>query len=130
MDKRSNLLAFHDALQVAYDIHVEDIDGQIVILAHADSGQVHHLQIAGQHLGIGDVGELRCCGILFWVGSIDAIDAGALDEQVGFDFEGAEGRSGVGGEERVAGAAGEEGDVALFQRLDGGAPGGPGRRVR
>ena len=98
MDKRSNLLAFHDALQVAYDIHVEDIDGQVVVLAHADSGQVHHLQIAGQHLGIGDVGELRCCGILFWVGSIDAIHARTFKHYVGFNFYTAERRTRIGGE--------------------------------
>ena len=36
MHQRTNLLAFHYATQVAYDVHVEDVDGKVVVLTHAD----------------------------------------------------------------------------------------------
>ena len=46
VDEGADLLSFNELLQVAYDIHVEDVDRQLVVLAHADSGEVHDLQSA------------------------------------------------------------------------------------
>ena len=37
MYERTYLLAIHHLFQIAHNIHVEDIDGEIVVLAHADS---------------------------------------------------------------------------------------------
>ena len=36
MHQRADFLAFHHATQVAHDVHVEDIDGKVVVLTHAD----------------------------------------------------------------------------------------------
>ena len=36
MHQRADLLAFHHATQVANDVHVEDIDGKVVVLTHAN----------------------------------------------------------------------------------------------
>jgi hypothetical protein len=34
--ERSDLLAIHHFLQITHDIHVEDIDRQMIVIAHAD----------------------------------------------------------------------------------------------
>ena len=44
--QRTYLLTLHYFHQVAHDVHIEDIDGQVVVLAHADGREVHHLQAA------------------------------------------------------------------------------------
>ena len=36
MHQRADFFTFHHATQVAYDVHVEDIDGKVVVLTHAD----------------------------------------------------------------------------------------------
>ena len=36
MHQRADFLAFHHATQVANDVHVEDVDGKVVVLTHAD----------------------------------------------------------------------------------------------
>ena len=38
----ADVLAVHHALEVAVDVHVEHIDGQVVFLAHGGGGEVHH----------------------------------------------------------------------------------------
>ena len=38
----ADVLAVHHALEVAIDVHVEHIDGQVVFLAHGGGGEVHH----------------------------------------------------------------------------------------
>ena len=63
--------------------------------------------------------ELGRGGILLGVGGVDAIDSGALEDDVGLDLHGAERAAGVGGEEGVARAGAHDHDVALFQQADG-----------
>ena len=36
MHKRADFFTFHHATQIANDVHVEDIDRQVVVVAHAD----------------------------------------------------------------------------------------------
>ena len=36
VDKRADVLTFHHLLQVAHDVHVEHVDREVVVLAHAD----------------------------------------------------------------------------------------------
>ena len=38
----ADVLAVHHAFEVAIDVHVEHIDGQVVFLAHGGGGEVHH----------------------------------------------------------------------------------------
>ena len=38
----ADVLAVHHAFEVAIDVHVEHIDGQVVLLAHGGGGEVHH----------------------------------------------------------------------------------------
>ena len=38
----ADVLAVHHAFEVAIDVHVEHIDGQVVFLAHGCGGEVHH----------------------------------------------------------------------------------------
>ena len=73
MYERTNLLASHHFLQITHDIHVEDIDGQMIVIAHADSSQIHHLQTTCQHLLISNIMELRSRRILLRVSRIDTI---------------------------------------------------------
>ena len=63
-------------------------------------------------------------GVELGVGAVDAVDArvGALAEQLGPDLGRPQRRRGVGGEERVAHAGGEDDDAALLEVADGPAP--------
>ena len=38
----ADVLAVHHAFEVAIDVHVEHIDGQVVFLAHGGGGEVHY----------------------------------------------------------------------------------------
>ena len=75
MHKSADVLAGYDLLEVAHDVHVEHVDGQVVLLAHASGGQVHYTQIACQHFVVSDVGKLGGRRVFLGVGSIDAIYA-------------------------------------------------------
>ena len=62
MNQRSDVLSVHHALQVSNLVHVENIDGQIVIVTHHNSREIHYFQVALEHFSIADVAELRGCG--------------------------------------------------------------------
>jgi len=53
------------------------------------------------------------------VGGVDAVDRGGLEEDVGLDLHGAEAGGGVGREEGVAGAGGEDDDAVLLEVAHG-----------
>ena len=72
VNQSAYFLAIDNLFEVAHNIHVEDIDGQVVVVAHTDGAEVHHLQIACQHLVVGDVCELRCRRVFLGVSGIDA----------------------------------------------------------
>ena len=76
-------LALHDTLEVARNVHVEDIDGKVVLHAHGRGGDVHDLQSLGNDLLVGDVVVLGGTGVLLGVSGIDAIYAGTLEHDVG-----------------------------------------------
>ena len=75
MDERTDSLSRHHLGEIAIDIHVEDIDGKIVLLTHRGGREVHDLQAAGIDLVVGDVVKLRGCRVFLGVGGIDAIHA-------------------------------------------------------
>ena len=119
VDERSDVFAVHDLLEVADDVHVEDVDGEVVLLAHRCGGEVHDFQSAGVDLVVGDVGELCGGRIFLGVGGVDAVDAGAFEHDVGLNLDAAQRRAGVGGEVGAARAGREDADVAGLHGLDG-----------
>ena len=94
-------LACHHLLQVAHNIHVEDIDRKVIVLTHADGGEVHHLQATGEDFLVGNLRELSGCGVFLRISSIDAIHTGALQHDVGFDFNTTQGGTCIRGEIRI-----------------------------
>lgn len=44
MHQRADIFALHHLFQVAVDVHVEDINGQVVLFAHGGGGEVHDLE--------------------------------------------------------------------------------------
>ena len=50
---------------------------------------------------------------------VNAVHLGGLQDRFGADLRGPQRGGGVGGEERVAGTAGEDHDAALFEVADG-----------
>ena len=86
MHEGADFLACHHLLEVAYDVHVEDIDGQIIVLTHADGGEVHHLQTSREDFLVGNIRELGGSGVFLRVSCIDTIHTGALQHDVGFNF--------------------------------------------
>src|SRR5581483_5336952 len=60
-------------------------------------------------------------GIFLGVAVVDAVDLGGFQNDFGANFVSAKGRGGVGGKIRVAGAATEDDDPALFEMADGAA---------
>src|SRR2546428_13811427 len=56
------------------------------------------------------------------IGRVDPVDLRSLDDRVGADLDGAQRARGVGCEERVAGAGGEDHNTPLLQVADRTAP--------
>ena len=100
-------------------MEVEDHDRDAVVAAKGEGRRVHHVQVLGQGLLVGERVVARGGGVLRRIGGIDAVDLRGLEEGVGTDLGRAEGRAGVGGEEGVARAAGEEGHGTLAHQADG-----------
>src|SRR5690349_20952254 len=51
-DQGTNLFPGEDAFDVAAAVEIEDDDRQVVVLAQADGGRVHHLQSLLQHVHV------------------------------------------------------------------------------
>jgi hypothetical protein len=115
----SDLVAFQDAGKVARGFHIEDEDGHVAVAAEGEGGAVHHFEVLRKGFVEGELVVFDGRGVLLGIGGVDPVDAGALEEGVGADLEGAERGAAVGGEERVAGAAGDDDDGALFEFGDG-----------
>ena len=58
MHQCAYLFALDYLLQITQNIHVEHIDGQVILHAHGSGSDIHHLQTALDDLLIGDVVEL------------------------------------------------------------------------
>ena len=80
------------------------------------------LQDALEHVQIRDLIEARRLGMEHGIGGVDAVDLGALQDDVGLDLHGAEGGRRIGGEVRIAGAGREDHHPALLEMADGAAP--------
>ena len=89
MNECSNLLAVHHTFKVANDVHVEYIDGQVVLFAHCGCGEVHYLEAAADNLVVADVVEFYGCGVFLGVGCVDAIHAGSFEHYVSLNLDAA-----------------------------------------
>ena len=104
---------------IAREDEIEHDNRQVVELAKRCGSEVHHLKSAIVDFVVGDFAELSGGRVLFRVGCVDSVNASALKHHVGFDLNTAERRASVGGEERVASAARQDGYLAGIHGFDG-----------
>ena len=107
----------HDALERAGLEDAEHLDRQLLVAAQRERGRVHHLQVLDDRLVEADLGVARRARVLLRVGGVDAVDLGRLQHDLRADLGAAQRGRGVGGEERVAGAGGEDDDLAFLEVL-------------
>src|SRR5438067_24282 len=84
--ERSDGLARQDPGDVALLAEVEHQDGQVVVATQRDGGGIHHLEAAGEHLGVLDGLELVRIRMVHGVGVVDAVDLRPLEDGVGVDL--------------------------------------------
>src|SRR5258708_27440590 len=115
---RAHRLAHDDAAQVPRRPQVEHHDRQLVVHAQGNGRGVHHLQPLGEHLQIGNVVVFGRGGVEHRIGGVDAVDLGALQDDIRLHLHGAERGCRVGREIGVAGAGGEDDDAPFLQVAD------------
>ena len=120
-DERADLLSADDADDVSGFAHAEDHHGHVVVFAERYGSGIHDAEVEAENVRVGDLLEFGGFVVEFGIGGVDAVDGGGLEEYVGFDLHGAEAGGGVGGEEGVAGASGEDDDATLFEVAHGAA---------
>ena len=76
--------------------------GKLVFQAHADGRHVHDLELVAHDLVVGEVLVEDGVRVFLGVGRIDAVDAGGLEQDLGAQLLAAQGRRGVGRDERAA----------------------------
>ncbi len=121
-DERTHFFPCDHAPDISPLVHVEDHHRQVVVLAKAHGGHVHHPQIALQNLHIADLIELHRVQVRDRVGAVDPFDLCCLHQHVGLDFHSTERGGGVGRKIRIAGTRGEDYHPALFQMANGAPP--------
>jgi len=105
--------------EVALAEDVEHHDGDLVVHAKGEGGGIHDLEPAPKGIAVGDRLEPLGAGIGPGIRIIDAVHLGGFEEGIGSDFAGAEGSCGVGGEERMSCAGGEDDHTAFFEVTEG-----------
>ena len=100
---------------------LKTIMGMLLSLTERDGGGVHDTEVEAEHLAVGDLLEFGGFVVDFRVCGVDAVDGGGLEKDVCLDLHGAEAGGGVGGEEGVAGAGGEDDDAILLEVAHGAA---------
>ncbi len=116
---RADVLAGHDAHDIAWGLQIEDHERQFAFHEEGDGGEVHDAELFTEDLFVGDLVVEASCGVFIGVGGVDAIDLGGFEDDIGLDFGGSQRGAGVGGEEGVSGAGGEDDGAAFFEMSDG-----------
>ena len=114
VDQSANIFTFHRFLQ---PIEGEAEDGQLLLPAEGDGGEIRGLQVVPDDLLVGKVAVADGVGVLLGVGGIDGVHVLGEEQGVRADLRRPEGRRRVRGEEGAAGAAGEDDDDLLAQQL-------------
>src|SRR5690606_31580334 len=96
--------------------------GNTVLFAHGNCGGVHDLEFGRDEIHVAELFVLAGVGVRGRVPVVDAVDLGGLEQLLGADLDRTQGGGGVGREERVPGAGGEDDDAALLQVPDGPQP--------
>ena len=96
--------------------------GKLVGLAQPERVGVHDGVVLDDRFLVGELGNERGRRVRPRIAGEDPVHVGGLEDHFGLDLERPEHAGGVGGEERVAGAGGEDDEPALLQVADGAAP--------
>ena len=105
--------------EVALAENVKHHDGDLVVHAEGESGGVHHLETASEGVPVGNGLETLGPRVGAGIGIVDAVDLGGLEKGIGPDFTGPKGGGGVGGEEGMTGASGEDDHPTFFEVAEG-----------
>jgi len=116
-----DLFAGHDATDIAFARDVEDHDGDVVLFADGKGGLIHHTQVVGDALVVGDMQVAYGVRVFARIFIVDAIHVGGFEHDVGADLVGAQRGCRIGGKEGIARAAGKHNHASLFQVADGAA---------
>src|SRR3954454_3679 len=115
-DQRAYALAAHYPVDVALVVHVEDVERDAVLHAERERGEVHHAQPPLERLHVRDLVDELGRRVLARVGREHALDAVlGHEDRLGVDLAGAQRGGGVGREERVPRAGGEDDDAPLLE---------------
>ncbi len=101
--------------KISVGCEIEDDDGDVIVHAEAEGGGVHDVEPLGEALLEGDGVVADGVGIFPWVAIVNTVHLGGLEDDVCTHLTGAEGGGGVGGEEGIPGAGGEDDDLAAVE---------------
>ena len=105
--------------EVALAENVEHHDGNLVVHAEGKGGGIHHLEPASEGVPVGNGLETLGPRVGAGIGVVDAVHFGGLEESVSTDFTGPKGGGGVGREEGMTGASGEDDHASLVEVAEG-----------
>ena len=115
MHARIGALPGQDAFEPARLVQAKDDNRQAVIACQGNGRGIHHVQMLGQNLIIGDAIIAFRIGVFHRVFVVYTIHLGAFKDSLAGHLVGAQRGGGIGGEIGVAGA-GCENAHALFSR--------------
>src|SRR4051794_25149713 len=116
LDQGAYALAADYPVDVVLVVHVEDVERDPVLHAQGQRREVHDAQAPLQRLHVRDLLDQLRVGVLARVRGQHALDPVlGHEDRLGVDLARAQRRGGVGREERVAGAPGEDHDAALLE---------------
>src|SRR5262245_9488615 len=113
-NERADVVAGDGLFDVAFLLVVEDQDRQLRLATVVAGARVHDAQFAVPDLLVGQMLVAVGVDVLLRVVGVDTVHAGGLQQDVTAQLAGAEGGGGVGGDERAAGATGQDDDPALL----------------
>ena len=90
-------------------------------MAQRRGSGVHDLEVAVEHLTVGDGVEALGVRVRLGVRVVDAVDVGGLHQDLSANLARPERRGGVGGEVRVASSGSVDSDASLLEVADGAA---------
>src|SRR5580704_8188519 len=113
--QRTDLFAKHDTPDVPRLVHVENDHRQVVVLAEAHGGKIHHLEPLPQDFHVGNLVVLHRVLHQHRVRTIDTFDFGTLQQNVGLDLHRPQACRRVGRKKWVPDASREDHNTAFLQ---------------
>ncbi len=99
-------------------LEIEDDKGETVVPAQRDGCCIHYFKVLRQHLGITYFFVHDRIGIPDRISIIDAIHLGRLQDDIGLDLDGPQGRRRIGRKIGISRSRREDHDPSLFQMAD------------